>query len=98
MKTEANEIGKYKNENEKYIPLAKEGDEEATAKLMELNAGLVSGIARRFVGRGIDYDDLIQIGSIGMLKAIRSFDTERGTQFSTYAVPLIIGEIRKYLQ
>lgn len=98
MKTEATEIGKYKSENEKYIPLAKAGDEEATAKLMELNSGLVSGIARRFIGRGIDIEDLIQIGSIGMLKAIRSFDTERGTQFSTYAVPLIIGEIRKYLR
>ena len=93
------EVGdRYKSENEKYIPLAKDGDEEATGKLMEINAGLVGGIARRFIGRGIDFDDLVQIGSIGMLKAIRSFDLTRGTQFSTYAVPLIIGEIRKYLR
>ncbi|MBQ4607516.1 MAG: flagellar biosynthesis protein FliA, partial [Clostridia bacterium] len=62
---------------------------------MERNAALVSGLACRFRGRGVDYEDLVQIGSIGMLKAIRSFDCDRGTAFSTYAVPLIIGEIRR---
>lgn len=65
---------------------------------MDKNGGLIRGIANRFRSRGVEYEDLLQIGSIGMLKAIRSFDTERGTQFSTYAVPLIIGEIRRYLR
>ena len=60
--------------------------------------GLVRSIALRFKDRGVEYEDLVQIGSIGMLKAIRSFDIERGTVFSTYAVPLIIGEIRRFIR
>jgi len=75
-----------------------EGDTSAEAILMERNAPLVSGLAYRFRGRGVDMEDLIQIGSIGMLKAIRSFDLTRGTAFSTYAVPLIVGEIRRFLR
>ena len=74
------------------------GDTTLEAVLMERNAALVSGLACRFRGRGVDYEDLVQIGSIGMLKAIRSFDCDRGTAFSTYAVPLIIGEIRRFLR
>ncbi len=70
----------------------------ATEELIERNRGLVKKIALRFVGRGVELDDLLQIGTIGMLKAIRSFDVERGTQFSTYAVPLVFGEIRKHLR
>ncbi len=70
----------------------------ATEQLIEKNRGLVKKIALRFVGRGVELDDLIQIGTIGMLKAIRSFDVERGTQFSTYAVPLVFGEIRRYMR
>ena len=65
---------------------------------MDKNGGLIRGIVSRFRSRGVEYEDLLQIGSIGMLKAIRSFNTELGTQFSTYAVPLIIGEIRRYLR
>ena len=75
-----------------------DGDEGALEALMENNMGLVTALALRFRGRGTDYEDLVQIGSIGMLKAIRSFDVERGTCFSTYAVPLIFGEIRRYLR
>ncbi|MBE6616758.1 MAG: sigma-70 family RNA polymerase sigma factor [Ruminococcaceae bacterium] len=75
-----------------------EGDTSAEARLMELNSGLVNGLAYRFRGRGTDYEDLVQIGSIGLLKAIRSFDLSRGFAFSTYAVPLIIGEIRRFLR
>ena len=60
--------------------------------------GLVRSIALRFKDRGVEYEDLVQIGSIGMLKAIRSFDIARGTVFSTYAVPLIIGEIRRFIR
>lgn len=80
------------------LKLFADGDESAVEQLMEQNMGLVTGLAYRFRGRGTDYEDLVQIGSIGMLKAIRSFDLSRGTAFSTYAVPLIVGEIRKYLR
>lgn len=85
-------------DNAAYLARAAAGDKAAEAHLMEANAGLVGGIAHRFLGRGVDYEDLCQIGSIGMLKAIRSFDVTRGNTFSTYAVPLIIGEIRRFLR
>ena len=74
------------------------GDATAEERLMQMNSGLVNGIAHRFKGRGTDFEDLVQIGSIGLLKAIRSFDISRGNAFSTYAVPLIIGEIRRFLR
>ncbi|MBR4959851.1 MAG: sigma-70 family RNA polymerase sigma factor [Clostridia bacterium] len=74
------------------------GETHLESVLMERNAPLVNGLAYRFRGRGVEMEDLIQIGSIGMLKAIRSFDCTRGTAFSTYAVPLIIGEIRRFLR
>lgn len=80
------------------ISKAKEGDEKALEILVDENTGLVRSIAIRFTGRGVDYDDLCQIGHIGMIKAIRNFDLERGTAFSTYAVPLIIGEIKRFLR
>ena len=64
----------------------------------ELNLGLAASVAMRFRGRGADQEDLVQIGSIGLLKAVRSFDPTRGFAFSTYAVPLIIGEIRRFLR
>lgn len=74
------------------------GDTAAESELMEENMGLVRHIARRFLDRGTEFEDLVQIGSIGMLKAIRSFSLDRGTAFSTYAVPLIVGEIRRHLR
>ena len=80
------------------LRLAQQGDEDACRRLCELNGGLVRSIAQRFLGRGVEYDDLVQIGSIGMLKAIRSFDESRGCVFSTYAVPLIMGEIKRFLR
>lgn len=86
------------NVNKDLLNLAVKGDEKATSELMEINAGLVRSIALRFKDRGVEYEDLIQIGSIGMLKAIRSFDLEKGTVFSTYAVPLIIGEIKRFIR
>lgn len=70
----------------------------ALERLVEENSGLVRMLARRFVGRGTDEEDLFQIGMIGMVKAVRSFDLSRGTAFSTYAVPLIVGEIRRHLR
>ena len=71
---------------------------KATEALIENNQGLIKSIALRFKDRGVDFEDLMQIGTIGMLKAIRSFELERGTSFSTYAVPLIFGEIRRHLR
>ncbi len=84
--------------NAALLERAKEGDLRAESELMEQNLGLVRKIALRFLDRGTEYEDLVQIGSIGMLKAIRSFESERGTAFSTYAVPLIVGEIRRHLR
>ncbi len=86
------------DENLYYLQKYTEGDPDAEVRLMESHAGLVNGLAHRFKGRGAEFEDLVQIGSIGMLKAIRSFDLSRGTAFSTYAVPLIIGEIRRFLR
>ena len=86
------------SENTELIRLSQNGDRNATEELVKLNAGLVQSIAYKFSGRGVDFEDLIQIGNIGMLKAIRSFDLSRGVVFSTYAVPLIFGEIRRFLR
>ena len=83
------------------IPLlrrARAGDSDAEGALVALNGGLVNSIAARFLGRGTDYEDLVEIGNIGLLKAIRSFDEGRACAFSTYAVPLIFGEIRRFLR
>ena len=86
------------SDNLELIKRSQDGDEAATSELVKLNVGLVQSIAVKFNGRGVDFEDLVQIGNIGMLKAIRSFDLERGVVFSTYAVPLIFGEIRRFLR
>jgi RNA polymerase sporulation-specific sigma factor len=88
---------KYR-QNACLLARAAEGDSEAEAELLELNMGLVRSIALRFRGRGIETEDLIQIGSIGLIKAVRSFDGSRGCVFSTYAVPMVMGEIRRTLR
>lgn len=80
------------------LRLAKEGDKNAAERLIEENSGLIWSIARRFFGRGTDPDDLYQLGCVGFLKAINGFDESFGTQFSTYAVPKISGEIRRFLR
>ncbi|PKM73719.1 MAG: RNA polymerase subunit sigma-70 [Firmicutes bacterium HGW-Firmicutes-16] len=77
---------------------AKYGDKDASAQLIEDNSGLIWSIARRFFGRGVEADDLYQLGCVGFLKAIQGYDEEYGTQFSTYAVPKISGEIRRFLR
>ena len=84
--------------NRSLIILAQGGDEGATETLIVENTALVKSIALKFRDRGTEFEDLMQIGTIGMIKAIRSFDIERGTAFSTYAVPLIVGEIRRHLR
>jgi RNA polymerase sporulation-specific sigma factor len=80
------------------IRQAQTGDREASEQLVRENAGLIWSIARRFQGRGTELDDLYQLGSLGFLKAVEGFDTAFGTQFSTYAVPKISGEIRRFLR
>ncbi len=77
---------------------AREGDRSASERLVEENAGLIWSVARRFFGRGVDPEDLYQLGCVGFLKAIEGFDEAYGTQFSTYAVPKISGEIRRFLR
>ena len=80
------------------VKLAQSGDEAAMEKLVLDNMGLVRTVAVKFRDRGTEFEDLMQIGTMGMIKAIHSFDTSRGTAFSTYAVPLIVGEIRRHLR
>ena len=83
----------YEN-NTKDIILAKEGNEQKLAELIENNKGLVMSIVKRFIGRGHEIEDLNQIGMMGLIKAIKRFDTNYDVQLSTYAVPYIIGEIK----
>ena len=84
--------------NRELILRAQSGDESATETLIVENTALVKSLALKFRDRGTEFEDLMQIGMIGMLKAINSFQIERGTAFSTYAVPLIVGEIRRHLR
>lgn len=83
---------------EELIRLSQSGDKEATEMLVNENAGLIWSVAKRFLGRGTEADDLYQLGCLGFLKAVEGFDLEYGTQFSTYAVPKIAGEIRRFLR
>jgi len=80
------------------IRRARAGERDASQRLVEENAGLIWSVARRYFGRGVEPDDLYQLGCVGFLKAIEGFDTAYGTQFSTYAVPKISGEIRRFLR
>lgn len=83
---------------EELIQRSQKGDKSASEQLVVENSGLIWSIARRYFGRGVDPDDLYQLGCVGFLKAIAGFDTAYGTQFSTYAVPKIAGEIRRFLR
>lgn len=80
------------------IALAQKGDEEAHQTLIVNNAALVKSIVKKFTNRGTEYDDLYQIGCLGLIKAIRHFDTQYNVRFSTYAVPMIAGEIKRFLR
>lgn len=77
---------------------ARQGDEEATSRVLEQNSGLIWAVVRRYYGKGVEPEDLYQLGCLGFLKAVRGFDADYGTQFSTYAVPKIAGEIRRFLR
>ena len=83
---------------EELIARSQSGDKSATDTLVEENTGLIWSVAKRFMGRGTEPDDLYQLGCLGFLKAVEGFDSSFGTQFSTYAVPKIAGEIRRFLR
>ena len=80
------------------LEAARHGDNEACERLLVENSGLIWSVAKRYYGRGVESEDLYQLGCLGFLKAVRGFDQSYGTQFSTYAVPKIAGEIRRFLR
>jgi len=80
------------------IPLAKNGNIDAMDELVRCNMALVRSIVKKYVNRGVEYDDLYQIGSMGLVKAVKNFDPSYNVRFSTYAVPMIAGEIKRYLR
>lgn len=80
------------------LEAARGGDNDACEQLLLENSGLIWSVAKRYYGRGVDPEDLYQLGCLGFLKAVRGFDLNYGTQFSTYAVPKIAGEIRRFLR
>lgn len=82
----------------RHIRKAKSGDEKSKEILIKNNSLLIKNIVQRFLGKNVDYDDLYQLGSIGLLKAIYNFDEKYCVKFSTYAVPMIIGEIKRFLR
>ncbi len=82
----------------KLILRSQEGDEDALATLIQQNTPLIKSIVKRYLGKNIEYDDLFQIASIGLIKAIKNFSTEFDVRFSTYAVPMILGEIKRHMR
>ena len=81
-----------------YIDAAKAGDAAAKEKLLSDNLNLIKSIVRRYLNKGVEYDDLIQLAGMGLLKAINGFDKSYGVRFSTYAVPMIAGEIKRFMR
>ena len=86
------------DENEELLLLAKEGNKEALDRLIEMNLPLVTSITRKFSNRGYENEDIYQIGCMGLVKAVKNFDTSYNVKFSTYAVPMILGEIKRFLR
>ncbi len=89
---------KYNEDLTRLLELAQKGDNAALEKIVEENIGLVHSIVRRFLGRGYETEDLFQIGSMGLVKAVKKFDTGFDVKFSTYAVPMIMGEIKRFIR
>ena len=81
-----------------YIDKAKAGDPDAKEQLLKDNQNLIKSIVRRYLGKGVEYDDLYQLAGMGLLKAINGFDKSYGVRFSTYAVPMIAGEIKRFMR
>lgn len=86
------------NETMRLIELSKNGDEKAKTVLIKENMPLIKSIVNRYKNKSVEYDDLIQLGSIGLLKAIQNFDCSYNVRFSTYAVPMIAGEIKRFMR
>lgn len=87
-----------REELNEYLRRAKIGEEYAKEKIFTENAPLIKSIVKRFKGKGVEYDDLYQIACIGFLKAVKNYDESFGVKFSTYAVPMVIGEIKRYMR
>ena len=87
-----------KDRKSELIALAQAGDENATDELVRANMNLVYALVQRFLNRGYEKEDLVQVGLIGLLKSIANFDLDSGNRFSTYAVPMIIGEIKRFIR
>lgn len=88
-------------ENDQILELvgrAKEGDKEAKGRLLEENSHLIKSVIKRFKDKGVEYDDLYQIGCMGFLKAIKNFDSTFNVKFSTYVVPMVIGEVKRFMR
>lgn len=85
-------------ETQQLLLQAKNDDEEAKQKLIIENSPLIKSIIKRYINKGIEYDDLFQLGAIGFIKAIKNFDSSFNVKFSTYAVPMIIGEIKRFMR
>lgn len=85
-------------DNAALLERVREGDKQAEKLMVESNMGLVHAIARRFTARGCETEDIVQIGAIGLIKAVKKFNPEFGVRFSTYAVPMITGEIKRFLR
>jgi RNA polymerase sporulation-specific sigma factor len=86
------------DETNKLITLAKEGQESAKERLLNENSPLIKSVIKKYLNKGIEFDDLYQLGSMGFLKAINNFDEAFGVKFSTYAVPMIAGEIKRFIR
>lgn len=99
MSEEAVKKTNYKYENNiQLIRYAKNGDKSALNELIEVNLPLVSAISKKFLNRGYEYEDIFQIGCIGLVKAVNNFDEKYNVKFSTYAVPMILGEIKRFIR
>lgn len=85
-------------ETNSLINMAKNGDNYAKDKLVQQNSPLIKSVIKKYINKGIEFDDLYQLGSLGFLKAINNFDENFGVKFSTYAVPMIAGEVKRYIR
>ena len=91
-------MNNYNQTNEELLKKASSGDKTAQDTIISQNTGLVHSVVKRFLGRGYDAEDLFQIGCIGLIKSVQKFDCSFGVKFSTYAVPMIIGEIKRFIR
>ncbi len=91
-------MSEFEKNNDVLLKLAAAGDRDAREQLIAQNTGLVHSVVKRFIGRGQETEDLFQVGCIGLIKAVQKFDLRFGVKFSTYAVPMIMGEIKRFIR